>query len=1026
MEALQILPMPRTLLFRCLLGTAFILATFGRSVGESRAGGAERSEPFGRQNAFPLQRLVLLHESQKALGLARTPDGFIWTASDSGLLRYDGLVTRRFTPSNTPGLRDVIVTALATDMEGSLWIGFGNGHGLSVLRNGVISPVPDVVIPEAINIETLHAAPDGTLWIGTRQGLHAYRQGQPLWQVANLKATAIFAIEDALAGGIWVATERGLFHQVREQTTAVGDLGSVAALAVAKNGDVYAASENSGLVRIDAKRTITSIIAEAPDGIDPSRFTALEFDSDGQLWTGWSNGYGRILNDRLDPAFDTGRSTVDFIADRDGGMWAASYWGVVTRIARPFIRLQSYSEDPQLTVIFGLAQSSDKHIWATQRTSVVDIGGVETRRYECGKDLPTWCPRSVVPIPTGGVWLATCDEGLFRITSEGVEAVSAKHPEAARGLQTLLLTGDTLWMGGLHGELFQLTEGEVVKQDIENGSCAANTKNIRPGFIDECGYTITSMVAAHDGGVWVGTRNNGVRHLRNGKVTVHDRKRGLPSNRILTLHESQDGTLWIGTQGQGLIRGRKGVWQAADRASGLPGQSVHGITEDNAGQLWLSTEEGVAHIPSEELHRFFADPTDSIVGDAFGPDESVGAFIPVQAYTAPILQGGDDVVLVPTDQGLLQLDARRVERVKDLPAIIVDGIRIAGMERTRMIAADEHNLPFGQSTLSTVEYNLSIPTFTMPARVALRYRLQGLDKTWRFAGRQRTISFSDLPPGTYSLEVQATIGGVLWTPSSIGPILRIRGFYQRPAFLILLAVLAVLLWGLARLIRLQLKQSAFRKVLDERNRIARELHDSLAQYFTGISFQLERLRSTAGEENEDFDEIVEDTQVMLTRGRMEVRQAIHDLRSHGTESTPLFEALKQVTDEIVPGNGAGGFTIQVEQVGHARSVAKETQTAIVRAAQQAIVNALAHASASRIVVTARFEKASIDVTVQDNGIGLPPGELTEMAMHYGMRGIQERAEVLGGSARFESAQGQGTTVTISMPDAVGDQKERSK
>jgi signal transduction histidine kinase/ligand-binding sensor domain-containing protein len=1012
-------------LFRCLLGTAFVLVTVGSNVGELRADGEKSADPFSRQNAFPLQRLVLLHESQKALGLARTPDGFIWTASDSGLLRYDGLVTRRYTPSNTPGLLDVIITALATDKDGSLWIGFGNGHGLSVLRNGIISPIPDVVLPEAINIEVLHASPDGTLWIGTREGLYSYRQGQPLRQVAHLKGTAIFAVEDAFSEGLWVATERGLFHHVRERSTATGDLGSVAAIAVAKNGDVFAAAEKSGLVRIDARRTITSVIAEAPGGIDPSRFTALEFDPDGYLWAGWSNGYGRIINGQLDPAYDTGRSTVDFISDRDGGMWAASYWGVVTRIARPFIQLQSYSENPQQTVIFGLAQSLDKHIWATHRASIVDIGGGETRRYECGKDIRTWCPRSVVPIPTGGVWLATCDEGLFRITSEGVQAVSPKNPESARALQTLLLTDDTLWIGGMYGELFRLTAGEIIKQDIANGSCAANTRNIRPGFIDECDYTITSMVASHDGGVWVGTRNNGVRYLRDGKVTVHDNKRGLPSNRILTLHESQDGTLWVGTQGQGLVRGHKGVWQAADRASGLPGQSVHGITEDQAGQLWLSTEEGVAHVPVQELNRFFADSSDIIVGDVFGPDESLGTFIPVQAYTAPIVYTDDDVVLVPTDQGLLQLDARRLDRVQELPAIAFDGIRIAGVEPAPATSAGEYNLPFGQSTLSTLEYNLSIPNFTMPIRVGLRYRLRGLDEAWRFSGRQRSITFRALPPGTYSLEVQATIGGQQWTPSSIGPTLRIRGFYQRPEFLVLLAFLGVLLWGLARLIRLQLKQSAFRKVLDERNRIARELHDSLAQYFTGISFQLERLRSTIGDENEDFDEIVEDTQVMLTRGRMEVRQAIHDLRSQGTESTPLFEALKQVTDEIIPGNGAGGITIQVEQVGRARIVATEIQTAIVRAAQQAIVNALAHAKASRIVVTARFEQTSIDVTIRDDGIGLPPGELTEMAMHYGMQGIQERAQALGGNARFESEQGQGTTVTISVPDAGGEKKERS-
>ncbi len=1018
--------LPSPTLFRYLLGTAFVLVTVLPIVGESRADGVNGPDPFDRQHAFPLQRLVLLHESQKAVGLARTPDGFIWTASDSGLLRYDGLVTRRYTPSNTPGLRDVIITALATDKEGSLWIGFGNGHGLSVLRNGVISPVPDMILPDAINIEVLHASADGTLWIGTRKGLYAYRQGQPLRQTNQLKGTAIYAIEDAPSEGLWVATERGLFHLVREQITETGDLGSVAAIAVAKNGDVFAATEKIGLVRIDANRVITSVIAEAPDGIDPSRFTALEFDPDGYLWAGWSNGYGRIINEHLDPTFDTGRSTVDFISDRDGGMWAASYWGVVTRIARPFIQLQSYSDNPQQTVIFGLAQSSDKHIWATSRSSLVDIGGIASRRYECGRDLPTWCPRSVVPIPTGGVWLATCDKGVFRITSEGIETVSAKHPEAARTLQTLLLTGDTLWMGGSYGELFRLTAGEVVKEDIENGSCRGKTMNIRPGFHDECDYTITAMVTAHDGGIWVGTRNNGLRYLRDGKVTVHDNKNGLPGNRILGLHESQDGTLWVGTQGQGLIRGRKGVWQAADRASGLPGQSVHGIAEDEAGGLWLTTEEGVARVPVEELHRFFADPTDLVVGDIFGPDETAGPFIPVQAYTAPIVHTGDDIVFVPTDQGLLQLDARRLGRVQDLPAIIVDEIRIAGNEPTRAADPAQHDLPFGQSTLSTVEYNLSVPTFAMPSRVALRYRLKGLTEAWRFTHRQRTIMFNELPPGTYSLEVQATIGGLRWTPSSIGPTLRIRGFYQRPAFLIVLAILAVVLWGLVRLIRLQLKQSAIRKVLDERNRIARELHDSLAQYFTGISFQLESLRSTVGGKNEDFDEIVEDTQVMLTRGRMEVRQAIHDLRSHGTKRTPLFEALKNITDEIVPGNGTGGISIEVEQVGRARAVAKETQTALVRAAQQAIVNALAHAKASRIVVTARFEQASVDVTVRDDGIGLPPGELTEMAMHYGMKGIQERAEAQGGQARFESAHGQGTTVTISIPDVGAEDKEQSK
>ena len=211
-------------------------------------------------------------------------------------------------------------------------------------------------------------------------------------------------------------------------------------------------------------------------------------------------------------------------------------------------------------------------------------------------------------------------------------------------------------------------------------------------------------------------------------------------------------------------------------------------------------------------------------------------------------------------------------------------------------------------------------------------------------------------------------------------------------------------------IRMRLLRARFAAVIDERNRIARDLHDSLAQYFAGIGFQLERLASRMQGQPTSASRLLSSTKQMVQRGRMESRHIIWNLRNEEVINLPLDKALEQVMAEM-PFSSSVSVEVSVE--GRSRALARKVQEEILHVAREAVVNAVVHGRAQVVSVHVEFEDHALTLEIADDGDGFDV-DGDEASLNFGLQGMGERAERLGGHINIRSDRGVGTTVTFSI------------
>ncbi len=208
------------------------------------------------------------------------------------------------------------------------------------------------------------------------------------------------------------------------------------------------------------------------------------------------------------------------------------------------------------------------------------------------------------------------------------------------------------------------------------------------------------------------------------------------------------------------------------------------------------------------------------------------------------------------------------------------------------------------------------------------------------------------------------------------------------------------------------EQSAELGAVEERNRLAREIHDTLAQGLAAIALQLETAEAHL-DANSDLQRVRRAIHQALTLTQdnlEEARRSVLDLRAAPLEGRSLSDALTMLLNEH---SQNGRLEIDFDPIGGARPLSPRIEAGLYRIAQEALTNAATHSEATRVVVRLVTTPQEIELTVEDNGKGFEPSEIP--SKHYGLVGINERARLLGGSMSLESSVGVGTRIEVHVP-----------
>jgi signal transduction histidine kinase len=212
------------------------------------------------------------------------------------------------------------------------------------------------------------------------------------------------------------------------------------------------------------------------------------------------------------------------------------------------------------------------------------------------------------------------------------------------------------------------------------------------------------------------------------------------------------------------------------------------------------------------------------------------------------------------------------------------------------------------------------------------------------------------------------------------------------------------------------KRQQYQAVLTERTRVARELHDTLEQGLAGISLQLEAVAGSLAASPEAARQSLDVARQMLRYSQEEARRSVMDLRSQALESRDLAGALSDLAHQMTSGTSA---VADVEVEGQVRRLDASDEHHLLRIGLEALTNALKHSGARHIRIKLRFDAEATELVVQDDGCGLSQGETNLAGDHFGLLGIRERVDKLGGVLHIDGVPGTGTQLSVTIPSQKG-------
>ena len=518
---------------------------------------------------------------------------------------------------------------------------------------------------------------------------------------------------------------------------------------------------------------------------------------------------------------------------------------------------------------------------------------------------------------------------------------------------------------------------------------------------------VGAMARDTQGDLWVATLA-GLSRLHGNTVTNFTTANGLSSNVVTSLLPRADGTLLIGTQGHG--------WDAWDGSkfsksirNGLEETTIHAILDDSEGHLWFATGNGIARCDCNEMAG-----TGPAGGCShwmeFGTADGLRSRETATNSHPSAWRSRDGRLWFATAKGLVEVDPAHFPVNMIPPPVSLERFQVDDMAQTLRGADSRSRIAAGHVHF---EFDYAGLSFVAPQKVRYRYMLEGFDRVWTYAGTRRAAYYTNIPPGRYTFRVQAANNDGLWNTTGAALSFELRPHYYQTLwfYALLVAALAGTVLLLLRR-RLYVAEREFKAVLGERSRIAREIHDTLAQGYVGVSLQLEVLAELLRQRKmEDVGKQLDQTRDFVRHGLADARQSIWGLRTQDASETTMPVKLRRMVEAA----GGNGLTAQFSLFGAYRQLPAETEREVARIAQEAIHNVKKHAGASDLSVQLEYGREAVTLEIRDNGRGGASDRTAALPGHFGITGMRERAAAIEATLEVNSAQDAGTTIRLSVP-----------
>jgi len=927
--------------------------------------------------------------------VTQTRDGYLWIGTQSGVLRFDGVEFNPVRALQANALGDVWARSMLEDGGGRLWI-LTNDYQLIRIAGGKVKVFSEEDGLPTQYFSCLVRGAGENVWACTPTGLVRFQGDQ--FEVHESPAQ-IGRRPDAGCrasdGKIWIA-----------------------------GGDSLATWDGSQFSRVELKSVTGS-----------REIRALLCTAD-EVWIGSAKGLirhnagGEKLYTTRDGLADD--SILSLAPGRDGTVWVATRNGF-SRVRKGSIESYGYRDGLSQNTVYSLFEDREGSLWVATKNGLNQFLEGAATRYSSAEGLPGNNPGPVFQDHQGTLWAGSLDGGLSRFSGNAFTPLKAF---ARQPVSVLAEDRDGNLWAGTNAGAFRLEDGQV--KDIYTTAQGLPADRIRCMFRDRAGKLwagtekgpavfengrfvqipalrqelsapISAIGETPDGGMLFAVARESVYRYAGGSLTkIEQVPRVLtPIQDINAIYTDPDGIVWMGMNGFGLAMLRDGKIIRIRVKDGLFDGEIYGFVLDAQDRLWMACGKGFFWVDRKDLLKFADGKIAKFASTPYSPLDGLRTIQGTPGVQPGGVRAADGRLWFSATGWLLAFAPRLGTRPGTIPPVAIENVIIDGEP---VDPADVRTLGPGRSN---VEFEYAALTYLSPGRVTYSYMLEGYDRGWTNAGSRRQAFYTNLPPGKFRFHVVACGAFVNCNETGstfyfeVAPI-----FYQRIWFLPLcLAVIGLLVW-LVYQFRVEQLRSRFALILAERSRIARELHDTLIQGFSGITMQLHAFANRLGapEDRAALGEIINDAGICL----QETRRSVAGLRGATGSSAGLSIAVADAARQLVQEHD---IKLKLNLDDRRQDLPAEVKYNLLCIAQEAITNSIKHAGARTIEVALACSANDLRLSVRDDGQGM--GDGNGRAGHYGIIGMKERASQIGADLEVASAPGRGTRVSVRVPVAHG-------
>jgi signal transduction histidine kinase len=931
-------------------------------------------DPSGRLAIGQLHHTAFTAENgapQFVSSMSQDTHGFLWLVSNGILYRFDGV---KFDTSLGSKLPPGLLMTVYAARSGDLWLGYLLG-GLARVHEGQITFYPfGKNIPSGTPFD-FRETPDGVLWVGCTNGLARF------------------------VNGTWQAADKDYGYDGRRVTQMV----------TTQDGALWIGGNNFALVlRPGAHRLIEIPIDQAeeeilrsPDvqwwhgGVDSGQRMR---DGSGAVWVGVAQGLRRyqdipVGDKRNQTAFDvfttanglSGDDVVNLYGDREGDVWVATAKG-----------LDQFRTNRVTPILFDKAIFKPAVAFDAENTAW--IGNF----WEGYRIAPGSGPQAapllgtlvslIAADPNGIVWFSNAD-GLHRILDK--RAVTVPLPQGVSSTEfknnyRAIAFGpdDTTWLSISGSGVYALKDGQWQK----NGGLHGLPDDLALG-----------MSFDRRERLWILYSDGRIALVDHGAIRIYTTSDGLTVGAASAISTSQD-AIWVGGS-EGIARFTGGGFASLKFADARVTKGITGLRQLQNGDLWAHGNNGLIRVSGSEISHAFGEADYAVKARVFGPQDGVIGITDKIGPLPTLALDHAGRLWVSTASNLAWINPHDVPINNVKPYPVIDALM-----------ADNLYYPVDQDAkLPVSTRNLRIAftaaSLRIPDEVHFEYKLDGMDTDWQNSQESRQVTYTNLDHGTYIFRVRAiNEDGVSGDHEA-----RLRftidpAFYQMRWFQLLCAALiAAAIWCFYAM-RVNYLLGLFHAKAQERERIARELHDTLLQSVQGLLLLIDS--ASRAPPDEDIRSRLRSAVSAARMTVIEGRRSVAMLRGED----PEFDLVKGLIDyaETLSRDFDIPFYHTVE--GRPCALNQHAGHELLLALREALTNAFQHAKARHIILHLNYGFWHLKVTVLDDGTGIEKDVLKEggKSGHWGLSGIRERVKALKGRCRIDSAEGGGTAVQISI------------